>query len=100
MIFLDEAGKVSATRAFTFLFAVCAVFLAVMEAGFGWIGSTEAWSTIRTVLVTLVGSIAVRSSVKHFADKGQEYEIHETVDGQTLIGYVTGLEEEEFPEEM
>lgn len=89
-IHLDENGKVSATRALVFLLAVTLVVMVVADTFWSFTPSSDAFSAVKAVLVTLAGSIAVRAGAKN-VQPVQVYTLEDEGDlvaeGDRTVGY-------------
>ena len=102
MIHHDESGKPSSSRILLFSFGATVIVLALLEAIFDMTAGTEVWLTVRTVLYTLVAAITARAGAKMYVAPDEVEEYEELVADGMGIGYRydTGMEDEEFPEEM
>ena len=97
-IHLDDEGKPSATRAVIFTMVGLTVYLALVDTLTDLVVSQDLWSLLKAVLVVLAGSMATRSSIKHWASK-PVYVVEEEGEDIHVDGHGIGYSVEEDADE-
>jgi len=99
MIYLDDEGKPSATRAVVFVFVILSAVVILADVAHARFEVQDRiYSFLQTVVMTIIAAMATRSTVKYWAPVEEQEEDFEAISphAHETIGYSM----DSFPDEM